>query len=75
MENYSLLLIFWYGIIHAFGADHLTAITDFSIGKDKRKTLLITIAFAVGHGLSLFLFAKILESFNIRDELLGYGIS
>ncbi len=73
MENYSLLLIFWYGIIHAFGADHLTAITDFSIGKDKRKTLLITIAFAVGHGLSLFLFAKILESFNIRDELLGYG--
>ena len=73
MENYSLLLIFWYGILHAFGPDHLTAIADFSIGKDKRKTMLITIAFAIGHGLSLFIFAKILEQFNIRDELLGYG--
>jgi len=73
MENYSLLIIFWYGILHAFGPDHLTAIADFSIGKDKKKTMLITIAFAVGHGLSLFIFAKILEQFNIREELLGYG--
>ena len=38
MEHVALSLIFWYGILHAFGADHLTAIADFSIGKNKRKT-------------------------------------
>ena len=69
----SLLVIFWYGILHAFGPDHLTAIADFSIGKNKRKTLTITTLFAVGHGLSLFLFAKLLQSFHISDEILGYG--
>ena len=61
----SLLVIFWYGILHAFGPDHLTAIADFSIGKDKRKTLMITFLFAIGHGLSLFVFAKNLESIEI----------
>ncbi len=71
--EFSLLLIFWYGILHAFGPDHLTAIADFSIGKDKRKTLLITTLFAIGHGLSLFVFAKILQSVNISDKILGYG--
>ena len=69
----SLLLIFWYGILHAFGPDHLTAIADFSIGKEKKKTMLITILFAIGHGLSLFVFAKILESVEISEEILGYG--
>jgi ABC-type nickel/cobalt efflux system permease component RcnA len=69
----SLLIIFWYGILHAFGPDHLTAIADFSIGKDKRKTLLITFLFAIGHGLSLFIFAKILESIKISEEILSYG--
>jgi len=69
----SLLVIFWYGILHAFGPDHLTAIADFSIGKDKHKTMLITTLFAIGHGLSLFLFAKILQSVEIDDEILGYG--
>ena len=69
----SLLLIFWYGILHAFGPDHLTAIADFSIGKEKQKTLLITTLFAIGHGLSLFVFAKILQSVDISDEILGYG--
>jgi nickel/cobalt exporter len=69
----SLLIIFWYGILHAFGPDHLTAIADFSIGKDKKKTMLITILFAIGHGISLFIFAKILQSFNLRGELLEYG--
>jgi len=72
MDN-SLLIIFWYGILHAFGPDHLTAIADFSIGKDKKKTMLITILFAIGHGISLFIFAKILQSFNIQGELLEYG--
>lgn len=73
MENMALLLIFWYGILHAFGADHLTAIADFSIGKNKRKTLLITAMFAIGHGISLFIFAKILETYHISDEILAYG--
>lgn len=69
----SFLLIFWYGILHAFGPDHLTAIADFSIGKNKRKTLLVTALFAVGHGVSLFIFAKVLESVAISEEILGYG--
>ena len=71
--DYSLLLIFWYGILHAFAPDHLTAIADFSIGKDKKNTLLITFLFAIGHGLSLFIFAKILESFQLSEEILAYG--
>lgn len=73
MENMALILIFWYGILHAFGADHLTAIADFSIGKNKRKTMLITTMFAIGHGISLFIFAKILETYKISDEILAYG--
>lgn len=73
MEVISLSLIFWYGVLHAFGPDHLTAIADFSIGKNKKKTITITALFAVGHGVSLLIFAKILESFNINKELLSYG--
>lgn len=73
MESLSLVLIFWYGILHAFGADHLTAIADFSIGKNRKKTLLITTMFAIGHGISLYVFVKILESYVISDEILGYG--
>jgi ABC-type nickel/cobalt efflux system permease component RcnA len=69
----SLLVIFWYGILHAFGPDHLTAIADFSIGKDKRKTVMITLLFAIGHGLSLFVFAKILETIEISKDILAYG--
>ena len=69
----SLLVIFWYGILHAFGPDHLTAIADFSIGKNKRKTMMITMLFAIGHGLSLFVFAKLLEGMHISDEILAYG--
>ena len=71
--NFSLIIIFWYGILHAFGPDHLTAITDFSIGKNKKTTLLITILFALGHGISLFVFAKILQTFDISEEILSYG--
>jgi len=73
LDNFSLILIFWYGILHAFGPDHLTAIADFSIGKEKKKTILITVMFAIGHGISLFVFAKLIEIFDIQDELLGYG--
>ncbi len=73
MQNIGLFLVFWYGVLHAFGPDHLTAITDFSIGKNKTKTLLITVLFALGHGSMLFIFAKILEIYQISDALLGYG--
>jgi ABC-type nickel/cobalt efflux system permease component RcnA len=67
------MIIFWYGILHAFGPDHLTAIADFSIGKSKKKTLIITTLFALGHGITLFLFAKILQTYHISDAILGYG--
>ncbi|MEA3383513.1 MAG: hypothetical protein U9Q20_02405 [Campylobacterota bacterium] len=73
MESLGLLLIFWYGILHAFAPDHLTAIADFSIGKSKRKTFLITFAFAFGHGVMLFIFAKILDYYPISDHILEYG--
>ena len=69
----SLLLVFWYGVLHAFGPDHLTAIADFSIGKNKKKTFAITSLFAVGHGVSLFIFAKVLQSISISEEILAYG--
>lgn len=72
METGSVL-IFWYGILHAFGPDHLTAIADFSIGKNKQKTLMITSLFAIGHGLSLFIFAKILQHTDISENILAYG--
>jgi len=72
MEN-LYLLIFWYGILHAFGPDHLTMIADFSIGKSTKKTLLITLLFAFGHGLMLFVFAKVLALYVVDDALLAYG--
>jgi len=69
----GLILIFWYGILHAFGPDHIVAIVNFSLGKSKSKTLLITISFAIGHGLMLFIFAKILQSYTSIEEYLAYG--
>lgn len=73
MEGFGLLLIFWYGVLHAFGPDHLAAIADFSIGKNKKKTILITALFAVGHGFTLFVFAKILQTYSLNQELLAHG--
>ena len=67
------LLIFWYGVLHAFGPDHLTAIADFSIGKSMKKTMLITVAFAFGHGMTLFVFAKILEHYDLPESVTAYG--
>ena len=69
----GFLIIFWYGILHAFGPDHLTAIADFSIGKDKKKTLMITTLFAIGHGIMLFIFAKVLSTFIVDETILSYG--
>lgn len=72
MES-GLFLIFWYGILHAFGPDHLTAIADFSIGKRMRRTMLITLAFAIGHGVMLFAFARLLQHVPIPPEVTAYG--
>ncbi len=69
----GLILIFWYGILHAFGPDHLTVIADFSIGKNRKKTLLITLLFALGHGMMLFLFAKLLQHYKISETIMDYG--
>jgi len=67
------LLIFWYGVLHAFGPDHLTAIADFSIGKSMKRTMLITVMFAFGHGFMLFLFAKLLQVYALPESVTGYG--
>lgn len=69
----GFLIIFWYGVLHAFGPDHLTAIADFSIGKSMKKTMMITLMFAFGHGLMLFLFAKVLELYALPEAVTGYG--
>jgi len=69
----GLIIIFWYGILHAFGPDHLTVIADFSIGKSRRKTILITSLFALGHGVALFLFAKLLQVYDIPEYVTNYG--
>jgi len=71
--EFGLILICWYGVLHAFAPDHLSAIINFSIGKSKRKTFLITISFAIGHGVMLFIFAKLLQSIDISHELMAYG--
>jgi len=72
MEIYYFLIL-WYGILHAFGPDHLTAIADFSIGKSMKKTMLITVMFAFGHGITLFIFAKILEIYDLPESVTAYG--
>lgn len=70
MEFY---IIFWYGLLHAFGPDHLVAIADFSIAKERKKALLIVAAFALGHGIALFVFAKLLQAYALSPALLEYG--
>ncbi len=69
----GLYIIFWYGVLHAFGPDHLTAITDFSIGKSMKKTLLVTVMFAFGHGFMLFVFAKLLNEYGLPESITSYG--
>jgi len=72
MES-AYILILWYGVLHAFGADHLSAIADFSIGKSMKKTMFITLMFAFGHGVTLFLFAKLLEVYALPPDVTAYG--
>lgn len=73
IEIAAYTIIFWYGVLHAFGPDHLTAIADFSIGKESKKTFWSVGAFALGHGMMLFMFAKALEYYTIPSAVLAYG--
>jgi ABC-type nickel/cobalt efflux system permease component RcnA len=52
MMDYALLIILYYGILHALGPDHLSAIALFSIGKNKKETIMLSLLFAMGHGLN-----------------------
>ncbi len=69
----AYVLIFWYGVLHAFSPDHLTVIANFSIGQSIKKTILITILFAFGHGITLFIFTKLLELYNIPQNITSHG--
>jgi len=70
--DFGLLIILYYGILHALGPDHLSAITLFSIGKKKTETFMISLLFALGHGTMLYLLA--LSVGEIADNsILQYG--
>lgn len=70
--DYGLLLILYYGVLHALGPDHLSAIALFSIGKKKRETFILSLLFALGHGSMLYLLALFVG--QIADEsILQYG--
>jgi len=73
MMEFGLVIIFWYGVLHAFGSDHLTAIADFSIGRQRKKVMMVTLGFAIGHGVSLYLFALLLSSLQVPAGWLAYG--
>jgi len=70
--EYALLIIFYYGILHALGPDHLSAIALFSIGKKKKEALTLSLLFALGHGLMLYIIANIISYFA-NDALFAYG--
>jgi ABC-type nickel/cobalt efflux system permease component RcnA len=70
--EFSLLIILYYGILHALGPDHLSAIALFSIGKNKRDTLLLSLLFALGHGCMLYLLALCVEQIA-SEHILQYG--
>lgn len=70
--DFGLLIILYYGILHALGPDHLSAIALFSIGKNKKETFILSLLFAVGHGTMLYLLALFVG--HIADEnILQYG--
>lgn len=73
MLDVGLMIVFWYGVLHAFSPDHLTAIADFSIGRQRKKVFMVTVGFALGHGLSLYLFAWLISSLDVSEDWLMYG--
>lgn len=70
--EFGLLIILYYGILHALGPDHLSAIALFSIGKKKTETFMISLLFALGHGTMLYLLALFIG--EVADKsILQYG--
>lgn len=70
--DFGLLIILYYGILHALGPDHLSAIALFSIGKKKKETFMISLLFALGHGTMLYLLALFVG--QVADKsILQYG--
>jgi len=59
-------------ILHALGPDHLSAIALFSIGKKRKQALSLSLLFALGHGLTLYLLSLGIQYFA-NEELLAYG--
>lgn len=70
--EYGLLIILYYGILHALGPDHLSAIALFSIGKKKKETMMLSFLFALGHGTMLYLLALFVGKFA-NETILSYG--
>ncbi len=70
--EYGLLLILYYGVLHALGPDHLSAIALFSIGKKKRETFILSLLFALGHGSMLYLLALFVGHIA-SESILQYG--
>jgi ABC-type nickel/cobalt efflux system permease component RcnA len=70
--EYGLLIILYYGILHALGPDHLSAIALFSIGKKKKETIILSFLFALGHGTMLYLLALLVGEFA-NETILSYG--
>jgi ABC-type nickel/cobalt efflux system permease component RcnA len=70
--EYGLIIILYYGILHALGPDHLSAIALFSIGKKKRETMILSFLFALGHGTMLYLLALFVGEFA-NEAILSYG--
>ena len=70
--DFGLLIILYYGILHALGPDHLSAIALFSIGKNKKETFMLSVLFAVGHGTMLYLLALFVGQIA-NENILQYG--
>jgi nickel/cobalt transporter (NicO) family protein len=69
----GVIMIFWYGVLHAFSPDHLTVIANFSIAKERNRALLNTLLFAFGHGMVLVLFAKLITMSSFLEPFLPYA--
>ncbi|MCO4844473.1 MAG: hypothetical protein KC427_00485 [Sulfurovum sp.] len=70
--DFGLLIILYYGILHALGPDHLSAIALFSIGKNKKEAFMLSLLFAVGHGTILYLLALFVGQIA-NQNILQYG--
>ena len=68
----GLLGILFYGMFHAMAPDHLSAIALFSLGKNRLQSAVISLLFAVGHGVTLLFLAYIISQVA-STTFLDYG--